>query len=186
VPGGTLAFDLNSPSTTAFPTSGVSIVQQCNAAFTNNYNSGGNLPTYQQAAPTCTNTGLPAGTVVNGVTSTQLVPNLNDVANHIANPKFVEWNLEIEHMIGKSTVVSANYVGNRGYDLFYTNPNVNGFGFGDLPATASDSRVAQVNLLNSGAISNYNGLTLSLHENNWHGLSALFSYTVSHAFDEVS
>ena len=53
VPGGSLAWDLNSPATTAFPGSGVSRVQQCNSAFTNNYFSGGNLNTYLAAAPNC-------------------------------------------------------------------------------------------------------------------------------------
>ena len=178
ITAGTLAFDLNSPSSTAFPTSGVSVVQQCNTAFTNNFNSGGNLLTYESAAPSCTNTGAPGGT--------QLVPALNDVSRNLKNPKFVEWNLEIQHTIGARTVVSANYVGNRGYDLLYFNNDLNGFGFGNLPATAPDPRVSRVGFLNTGAISNYNGLVLSVQENVWHGLSGRFSYTYSHALDEVS
>lgn len=186
VPGGTLAFDQQSPGSTAFPTSGVALVQSCNAAFLNNFNNGGNLLTYEAAAPNCTNTGAPAGTVVDGVTSTQLVPTLNDVSRNLKNPKYVEWNLEIQHTIGNRTVLSANYVGNRGYDLLYFNDDLNGFGFGDLPASAPDPRVGRVNFLNSGAISNYNGLVLSVRENAWHGLSGNFSYTYSHALDEVS
>jgi len=137
-PGGSLAWDLNSPSSTAFPTSGVSIVQTCNAVFTNNFKTGGNLTTYQSAAPKCTNTGMPAGTVVNGMTSAQLVPALNDVSSNLQNPKYVEWNLEVQHSFGPRTIVSVNYVGNRGYDELYYNNDQNGFGFGTLPATVPD------------------------------------------------
>ena len=186
VPGGSLAWDLNSPTTTAFPGSGVAVVQTCNGIFANNFNTGGNLNTYTAAAPNCTNTGQPAGTVVNGVNSAQLVPALNDVSRDLKNGKFVEWNLEIQHTLGRRTVISANYVGNRGYDLLYFNETLNGFGFGKLPATVPDPRVGKVNFLNSGALSNYNGLTLSIQENAWRGLTGRLSYTYSHAFDEVS
>jgi hypothetical protein len=178
VPGGSLAWDLNSPATTAFPGSGVATVQNCNALFTNNFNTGGNLNTYMAAAPNCTSTGQPGGA--------QLVPSLNDVSRNLTNAKFVEWNLEIQHTIGRRTVLSANYVGNRGYDLLFYNETLNSFGFGNLPATVTDPRVGKVSTLNSGAISNYNGVTLSVQENAWHGLTGRLSYTYSHAFDEVS
>jgi len=183
VPGGSLAWDLNPPASSAFPGSGVAIVQNCNAVFTSNFNTGGNLNTYEAAAPNCTNTGQP---VTTGPANTQLVPTLNDVSRNLRNAKFVEWNLEVQHTIGGRTVLSANYVGNRGFDLLYSNVALNSFGFGSLPATAPDPRVGKVNFLNSGAISNYNGLTLSVRENSWHGLSGRFSYSYSHAFDEVS
>jgi hypothetical protein len=170
VPGGSLAWDLNSPSTTAFSGSGVSLVQQCNTAFNNNFNNGGNLTTFLNSAP--------------GACAT--TPTLNDVSRNLRNGKFVEWNLEVQHTLGARTVLSANYVGNRGYDLLYFNDDLNGFGFGNLPASAPDPRVGRVNFLNSGAVSNYNGVTLSVQENRWHGLAGRFSYTYSHAFDEVS
>jgi len=176
VPGGTLAWDLNSPAKTAFPNSGVTLVQQCNTAFTENYYNGGNLPTYVAAAPGC----------INPATGTQLVPNLNDVTRNLSNPKYVEWNVEVQHMLGSKAVVSANYVGNYGYDELYTNNYLNSFGFGTLPATAPDPRVGHVTFLNSGAVSNYNGLTLSIKSNTWHNLTGSFSYTYSHALDEVS
>jgi hypothetical protein len=178
VPGGSLAWDLNSPSSSAFPTSGVALVQQCNTAFTSNYNNGGSLTTYL-ATP-----GLPS------VCAT--TPTLNDVSRNLQNPKYVEWNLEVQHALTPHTILSANYVGNRGYSELYYNDYLNGFagagqfGFGILPATAPDPRVGRVNFLTSGAISNYNGLTVSVQENNWHGLSGRFSYTYSHALDESS
>jgi hypothetical protein len=175
VPAGTLAFDLQPPASTAFPTSGVALVQQCNTAFTTNFFNGGNLPSYTKAAPQCVNTlGAPA------------VPTLDDVSRNLKNPKYVQWNLEIQHMIGARTVVSANYVGNRGYDLLTFNDDLNGFGYGQLPATVVDPRVSRVNFLQNFGISNYNGVTFSVQENTWHGLSGRFNYTYSHALDDIS
>jgi hypothetical protein len=83
-------------------------------------------------------------------------------------------------------LVSANYVGNHGYDGLVLNPTLNGFGFGSLPAAAPDPRVGRVDLLYSGGMSNYNGVTFSFQENNWRGLSARLNYTYSHALDEFS
>jgi Carboxypeptidase regulatory-like domain/TonB-dependent Receptor Plug Domain len=172
VPGGSLAWDLNPASSSAFPTSGVALVQQCNSAFTTNYFNGGNLNTFL-ATP-----GLPA------VCAT--TPTLNDVSRNLKNPKYVEWNLELQHTFHTGTMLSFNYVGNRGYDELYLNAYQNAFGFGSLPAAPADPRVGLVKFLNSGAVSNYNGLTVSVQQNSWHGLSGRFSYTFSHALDEVS
>jgi hypothetical protein len=172
-PSPTLAWDLNSPSTSAFPGSGVSIVQQCNSAFNSNYYSGGNLNTYLGTP------GLP------GVCAT--TPTLNDVTRNLQNPKYIEWNVEVQHQLTPHTIVSVNYVGNKGYDELNFNDYLNGFGYGSLTNTApADSRVGRVNYLQSGAISNYNGLVVSLQENNWHGLSGRVNYTFSHALDESS
>ena len=178
VPGGNLAWDLNSPTTTAFPGSGVSTVQQCNTAFNNNFFSGGSLTTFL-ATP-----GLPAGCAT--------TPTLNDVSRNLQNPKYVEWNLEVQRMLTPHTILMVNYVGNRGFSELFYDDYGNGFagpgqiGFGVLPLAPTDPRVGRVNFLQSGAVSNYNGMTISLEEHNWHGLSGRFNYTYSHAFDETS
>ena len=186
VPAGTVAWDLQGPGATAFPTSGVNVVQQCNSAFATNYKTGGSLTTggssgggYAGAV-----SGIPGGCLnALGLLS---VPTLNDVSRQFQNPKYVEWNFEIQHTFNGRTVLSANYVGNRGYDGLIFNNDLNGFGFGSLPATAPDPRVARVNFLSNGGISNYNGLTLSVQENPWHGLSGRFNYTYSHELDDLS
>jgi hypothetical protein len=165
-----LAWDMNAPASTAFPNSAVTLVQQCNSAFNSNYYGGGNLLTYQAAAPQCGNG----------------VPDLYDVSRNLSNPKYVEWNLEIQHSIGSRTVISANYVGNRGFDELYRNSYLNGFGFGSLPSAPVDPRVGEVQQLQNGAISNYNGITLSLQQNTWHGFSGRINYTYSHALDDIS
>ncbi|HEY0703975.1 MAG TPA: carboxypeptidase regulatory-like domain-containing protein [Candidatus Acidoferrales bacterium] len=185
VPTGTVAFDTLAPSSTAFPTSGVNLVTQCNGAFLSNYNSGGSLTTGGSSGGGYAGAAAPLGGCLNAQ-GALTVPNLNDVSRNLQNPKYVEWNFEVQHTFGPHTVVSANYVGNHGYDELVFNPTLNGFGFGGLPAAAPDPRVGRVDLLYSGAISNYNGVTFSLQENNWHGLSGRFNYTYSHALDEVS
>jgi hypothetical protein len=186
VPAGTVAFDTQGPGSTAFPTSGVNLVTQCNSAFAANYSSGGSLTTggssgggYQGAAA-----GINGGCL--NALGNLAVPTLNDVSRNLQNPKYVEWNFEVQHSFGSHTVASANYVGNHGYNGLIFNDDLNGFGFGQLPAVAPDPRVARVNFLQNGGVSNYNGLTLSIQENTWHGLSGRLNYTYSHSLDDIS
>ena len=157
------------------PNSAAGIIAQCNSAFQSNFNAGGNLQGFVNSAPVACSANGPQ------------VPNLNDVVGTLKNPKYVEWNAEIQHTFGTKTVVSANYVGNRGYDELLINPYLNAFGgFGGLPETAPDARVAYVNQLTNGGISNYNGITFSAQENVWKGLSGRVNYTFSHSLDDIS
>jgi hypothetical protein len=185
VPTGSVAFDLAPPASTAFPTSGVNLVTQCNGAFLSNYNTGGSWTTGGSSGGGYAGAAAPLGGCLNAQ-GALTVPNLNDVSRNFQNPKYVEWNFEVQHTFGTRTVVSANYVGNHGYDGLVFNPTLNGFGFGSLPATAPDPRVGRVDQLYSGGISNYNGVTFSIQENQWHGLSGRLNYTYSHALDEFS
>jgi hypothetical protein len=185
VPTGSVAFDLAAPGSTAFPGSGVNLVTQCNGAFLSNYNSGGSLTTGGSSGGGYAGAAAPFGGCLNAQGALS-VPNLNDVNRNFQNPKYVEWNFELQHTFGARTVISANYVGNHGYDGLVLNPTLNGFGFGSLPAAAPDPRVARVDDLYSGAVSNYNGVTFSIQENQWHGLSGRLNYTYSHALDEFS
>ena len=147
-----------------------SVVTGCNAGFVSNFNSGGTVGSYLNNNPLCTGA----------------VPNLNDVSQNTKNPTYVEWNLEMQHALGNSTTFSMNYVGNHGYDLFVNNPAVNGFGFGGLQTRPPDSRVLQTSQFYNPGVSNYNGLTASLSQRVWHGFTGSFSYTWSHAADDVS
>jgi len=182
---GTLADNAlhNSPSVNSFTLFGnplatgeannaYSSQNQCNAIFNGVIAASGTLQDFlnQSAAA-----GLPCET-----------PNYYSVNNKIYNPTYVEWNLQVQHAITNSTMFSVNYVGNHGYNLFVTNPWVNAYGFGSLPATAPDPRVSVVqNLTNSGT-SNYNGMTVSLSQRAWKGLTFNFNYTYSHTLDDVS
>jgi len=113
---------------------------------------------------------------------------------HIVAPTTTEWNFEIQHSFGNSTVFTANYVGNHGIhetDLFN---GVNGFcpasvcpnGWPGLPATQPDPRFSTVTEYNTVGISNYNGLNFSLQHRFSHGLQTQINYTWGHALDEVS
>jgi Carboxypeptidase regulatory-like domain/TonB dependent receptor len=170
VPGGTV--DPNEPG------SGASIVQGCNTSFRNAFNSGQTLAQYQAAAPTCA----------------AALPPLYDVPSETYNPKFIEWNLEVQHNLSKSNMVSFNYVGNHGYDILLLNPYLNAFcttavcgsGFTSLPLGAPDARVSAVQQLTNNGFSNYQGFVASIQQNLWHGLTARFNYTFSHSLDNVS
>jgi outer membrane receptor protein involved in Fe transport len=159
--------------------SGVNLVQSCNSAFQTAFHGGQTLTQYQGAAPACA----------------AALPPLFDVTAKTLNPKFVEWNLEVQHTVAKNTLVSLNYVGNHGYDILLTNPYLNAFcntavcgsGFTELPVGAApDPRVAAVQQLTNAGYSNYYGVTASVQQNLWHGLTARFNYTYSHATDNVS
>jgi hypothetical protein len=159
--------------------SGVNLVQSCNSAFQTAFHGGQTLAQYQAAAPACA----------------AALPPLYDVAAKTLNPKFVEWNLEVQHTLAGHTLVSLNYVGNHGYDILLTNPYLNAFcttavcgsGFTELPVgAATDSRVAAVQQFTNSGYSNYHGVTASIQQNLWHGLTARFNYSYSHAQDNVS
>lgn len=160
--------------------SGVSLVQACNTAFQSAFNSGQTLAQYQAAAPSCASA----------------LPPLFDVTAKTLNPKYLEWNLEVQHTVAKSTLLSLNYVGNHGYDILLINPYLNGFctaascapgTFTALPfGAAPDPRVAAVQQLTNNGYSNYNGLTASVQQNLWRGFTGRLSYSFSHATDNVS
>jgi len=159
--------------------SGVNLVQTCNSAFQTAFHGGQTLAQYQAAAPACA----------------AALPPLFDVTAKTLNPKFVEWNFEVQHTVSRNTLVSVNYVGNHGYNILLTNPYLNAFcttaicgsGFTELPVGASpDARVAAVQQLTNNGYSNYHGVTASVQQNLWHGLTARFNYTYSHATDNIS
>jgi hypothetical protein len=147
-----------------------------NAAFQQQFASGGTLASIQGAVPTF------------------VPPDFNSVNNNVTNPKFLEWNLELQQAMGAHGSISLNYVGNHGYDIFVSNPMTNAFcdiptcggAFGPLPTSAPDPRFGTVTDLRNRAVSNYNGLTISVNRQfgSWFQVKA--GYTWSHALDEVS
>ena len=160
------------PQGTATKSPAASVIVGCNSVFQNNYRAGGTVTSFLKAAP-----------------SGCAVPSLNDAPSELRNPKYAEWNLEIQHSFGSRTVFSANYVGNHGYNLFIQDPHLNAYdsdGFGGLPTVVPDSRVGFVYELKNSGTSNYNGLTFSLQQAVWKGLSARVNYTYSHTLDDLS
>jgi hypothetical protein len=162
----------NAPGTIDFgsnPASAAAIIAQCNTAFQSAFNGGGTVNDFLNAAP--------AGCAT---------PDLNDVVGRLQNPKYLEWNLQVQHTLGQRTVVSVNYVGNHGYDQLLENPYLNSFAFGGLSSSPVDTRVQNVLTLTNNGVSNYNGLSAAVQEQLTHGFSGSFSYTFSHTQDNVS
>jgi hypothetical protein len=153
----------------ASPNSAAALIAACNTVFQSNFNAGGTVGTFLALAP--------AGCQP---------PNLNDVVSQLRNAKYVEWNFEMERRLNSKTVVTANYVGNRGYDELVQFPYLNAFGFDGLPALPIDTRVKSVTQLTNTGVSNYNGITLSILEQVARGFSGRFNYTYAHALDDVS
>jgi len=154
-------------------------IAACNAAFNTAYSTGQTLADYNAAAPGCAK------------------PDYNSVLpSTVSNPKYVEWNLEVQHSFGKKTSLSVNYVGNRGYDLFVFNPWANasqgiaplitGLPWTGLPTSKPDNRVGNVSELTNNGKSYYHGMTISVSHRLTYGFTGRLNYTYSHATDDVS
>jgi outer membrane receptor for ferrienterochelin and colicin len=194
-------FVSNPPFVTSFNIDGLNIAPgvqgsaftaaaNSNQALLQGFQSGGTLASIQAAAAA-------AGTTFSA-------PTIASANNNMSNPKYLQWNLQIEHSFGSKTTMTLNYVGNHGYDLFVQNPGYNTYcsptrvdtnntpvcaanGFiGVLPVAALDTRFNSVTQLTNQGISNYNGLTATLVRRFTKGLSGQINYTWSHSLDDVS
>jgi hypothetical protein len=110
----------------------------------------------------------------------------------IHSPQTQQWNLKIDQEITPSTAVSMNYNGNHSIHVLYYDSwwntsalnsvfaSVNGINPSPLPNYGS------VTTVQSGALSNYNGVTATvrLQYHNW--IMAHVNYTYSHTLDETS
>jgi Carboxypeptidase regulatory-like domain len=122
-------------------------------------------------------------------------PAFSSAPNNVLNPKWVEYNLEVERKLGDHYSISANYVGNHGYDIMTDNPFANAYckvncPFGNtrsgiVGTLIPDDRFSQVRQLTNSGWSNYNGLTTSFKFRT-KSLQAQFNYTWSHGMDTCS
>ena len=119
-------------------------------------------------------------------------PNFTSTDSRVRQPRYQEWNFEVQQELHWNSVLSVNYVGNHGIYEGVQNGGVNGFapaalpGFGGLPAEAPDARFGAVTQIQSIGVSNYNGLVTSLRHSFDRGLAFQVNYTWSHALDEIS
>lgn len=118
-------------------------------------------------------------------------PSFTTLSGTIHSPRWEEWNFQVQKGFGKSTVLIANYVGNHGSNIPYGNTWPNAFDAygiynGLIPATAPDPNYGVVTSVQSGAISSYNGLTVSLRQRISKSFTAHLNYTWSHNLDESS
>jgi hypothetical protein len=132
-------------------------------------------------------------------------PSYFSVANQIVNPKYLEWNFEIQQALNSKTSLTVNYVGTHGYDLLVQNGSVNatnltGGAFGQIPAgtftvgsftgtvplSGIDPRFGAVTDLDSVGTSNYDGLVTTVTRRFTYGFQGSVNYTWSHALDDVT
>ena len=117
---------------------------------------------------------------------------ITSIQGKIHSPQVQEWNLKLDHEITKSMGVSVDYAGNHSIHIPYFNSWWNAVAtssvYGSIPGLNPSPvpNYGTVTTLQSGAVSNYNGLTFSLREQ-YHGwILAHVNYTYSHALDETS
>jgi hypothetical protein len=107
-------------------------------------------------------------------------------------PYFMEWSVGLEHQIGATASVQAQYVGTRSMNQPYLT-QVNGYQtvcdgcFAPFPYQESaDPRFGAVTQFSTGAESHYNGLQLTAKKRLSHGLMGQINYTWSRCMDTVS
>jgi hypothetical protein len=137
-----------------------------------------------------------AGGTVGSISATDpnfAPPSYFSVANHIDNPKYLEWNFEIQQAFGPKMSLNLNYVGTHGYDALIQNPGLNAYlnpgspAFGTLPiGTPVDPRFGTIQELSSIGRSNYDGVTASFTRRMSYGFQMSANYTFSHSLDDVT
>jgi hypothetical protein len=148
----------------------------------------GNQAALAAAANTSFVTGFAAGETLQQLQAGNpnfIVPSFYNASRRITAPQYQEWNLELQQGFGNRTTLSLNYVGNHGVHEAVQNPGLNAFGFGTLPVQVPDQRFGTITEVGTNAVSNYNGLTVSLRRQ-FSSLQLQANYTWSHAIDEVS
>jgi Carboxypeptidase regulatory-like domain len=107
-------------------------------------------------------------------------------------PYFLQWSFALEHQVGNTINLRAQYVGTGARNQPYET-QVNGYQtvcqgcFEPFPyGQPIDPRFGAVTQLNTGANSHYNGLQLTGEKRLGHGLQVQANYTWSHCMDTVS
>ena len=116
-------------------------------------------------------------------------PNFTLAPNNFRNPKYIEFNMQLQHQFTSSDALIVGYVGNVGYDELIQNPFNNASspsGFGGLPTTSPDPRFLGVNSYVNSANSNYNGVAVTYKHIDRRGLTVNVTYNYSHALDDTS
>ncbi len=110
----------------------------------------------------------------------------------LKEPFSMQWSFGVEHQIGNTIGLTAQYVGTRSLNQPYMT-QVNGYQtvcagcFSPFPYEQPlDPRFGSVAQLNTGADSSYNGLQLTAEKRFSHGVQGRVNYTWSRCIDEVS
>ncbi|MEO8677605.1 MAG: carboxypeptidase regulatory-like domain-containing protein [Vicinamibacterales bacterium] len=113
------------------------------------------------------------------------------VSQDLKLPYVVNFNVNVEHQLGRSTIMQVGYVGTRGHrlalmrDINQATPGAS-LSQARRPYATQYPELAAINVLESIGRSEYNSLQLSLIQSQWHGLSGRLNYTLGHAMDNGS
>jgi hypothetical protein len=120
-------------------------------------------------------------------------PAFTSLIGTIHAPQAQEWNLQVQKELNKSTAFTVNYTGNHVIRIPFTNSWPNAYDFQGIypgvpginanPVVPNYGTVTQVQ---SGAISNYHGVSFIVREQFSQWLLGHFQYTYAHNLDEIS
>jgi hypothetical protein len=146
------------------------------------YNPTGSSPVYTLSATNVTFApGVPVfGTIAATPPFGAFSVNPNFTMAHVMN-----FNLNIQRQLTKSTLLQVGYVGSEGRKLAVI-LDINQLVNGVRPLAALYPTLGAINQLNSAADSAYNSMQVSLHQQVWHGLTANVNFTWARAMDDAS
>ena len=108
-------------------------------------------------------------------------------------PQYQEWNLQVQRQLRNDLLLTVNYVGNHGIRLLYSNAWPNAYdqyglypGVKGIAANVPVPNYGEVMQIQNGAVSNYNGLNVTLTKRFANWVSGHINYTWSHNLDECS
>jgi len=117
-------------------------------------------------------------------------PAFDSIVGTMHAPRAQEWNFMVQQQIGRNTALTVNYVGNSVTRLPYNNSWVNTYDpygvYPGVPGAPPVPNYSTVTQTQSGAVSNYNGLNVTVREQFSNTLTAHFNYTYAHNLDEAS
>jgi hypothetical protein len=114
-------------------------------------------------------------------------------------PYLMNFSFGVEQQFFKNTLLTAGYVGSEGrrltvlYDINQPIAYTGGVEIRPYAATSYPGQTVftgqgllGIDQVNTGAVSNYNALQLTLKQGFWHGITATFNYTWAHSMDDAS
>ena len=120
-------------------------------------------------------------------------PSVDGLNGTIKAPMWFEWNIQVQRQLSNNFLLTVNYVGNHGQRLLYSNAWPNAYdayglypGVPGIPAKQPNPNYLIVTQFQNGAISNYDGLNVTITKRFSDSVAFHFNYTWSHNLDECS
>ncbi|MGH9524778.1 MAG: hypothetical protein ACRD3E_19820, partial [Terriglobales bacterium] len=165
------------PFSPAQPGNVFDIMTGSQAAFVNQYASGGTYTSISTAVPTFS------------------APAYNTISGTALTPRYQEWNLKVQQGFGTKSALILNYVGNHGVHIPVVNGGLNAYCLAGrcsgpvaalFPSASPDPMFKTISETTFAGTSNYNGLNASFQRRFDAGFTGSINYTWSHALDMVS